>query len=1103
VTAASAVPATVENRPGLPAIAYRIGTFATFRQAILDQLSQTPQLAALATRVSDDYTITAIELWSAVADVVTFYQERTANEAFLGTSTLRDSLLRIVRLVGYELRGGAAATTNLAFTLEPGARALIPAGTRVQSVPGQGETPQKFETLADLAGDGRLNRLRIGPRTAGISPTGQGSTGATVAPDAAALQAASSLGPGSRLMMYSATAVEVLTVRSVQVHDDLLAIDWVLPIAGAGFVGAYDGGDPASRIYRLGRSFHLFGFDTPPSVVTSQLKIAADPTSAYLDTATSNFSLHGDGTANNQLSFDARYDGLKSGATLLAVASLGSGAALLTKAIPLSVTAVGERHVTRNATSTSSGSVTAARTGTITQVTVDDGTATSTKLTNLLNAFGASGDIRDVVVYELLGDPLRFWGLSQAAMMAPETIHIAGERVGWSSVEVARTIEKGLYKPGIVIDVADIAVGRSVIVSAGAGAPPIAATVVSISLLADSLAFSPDPSSASTISQLGLAPDQTMPVTAWMSAPLTSPVSLNAQRQLEVTIGALPPQLVTLDRTLPASATVAQVAAGLQSAIRAALPDAPTFARALAWEHRQTIVIVPGVPGDRLAFSPAADDAATIVTVGLDPGRARFLDGVVSGPVAPLAGHVVNGAIQIALGASAPAKWLVFVNIPASPAAAAAALAAAIAYQFVVQTKETVDGRIVVLPLRFSQAARAFIRLELDVQAHALLDSGTAVLLGNVAPASHGETVHDEIVGDGDAAQAFQRFTLKKKPVTLVPAAVPGGVKSSLQLLVNGVKWTEVPSLYGRGPRDRVFTSRLADDGTTTLLFGDGLTGSRLPTGRANVVARYRQGLGVAGRVAAAKLTTPLDRPTGVKGVTNPTAADGGADPETIDSARVNAPGTIRTFGRAVSLRDFEDTALVAGEVGKASASWVWTGDRRAIHLTIAAQGGGAFSADGLKRIRETLAAERDPNHRLLIDNCLRVAVIIDASIVVDDDHVTADVLAAAQASVLDAMSFDRRRFAEPVYLSDLFRVLQNVEGLQSADVNVLDLKSIDATFRASHGLDPSLGHLQSRLLMLPARPGATTVAVLPAEIAWIEAPATDLTLRATGGLSR
>ena len=254
--------------------------------------------------------------------------------------------------------------------------------------------------------------------------------------------------------------------------------------------------------------------------------------------------------------------------------------------------------------------------------------------------------------------------------------------------------------------------------------------------------------------------------------------------------------------------------------------------------------------------------------------------------------------------------------------------------------------------------------------------------------------------------------------------------------------------------------------------------------------------------MAARKLTTLLDRPTGLKGATNPTAADGGADPETLARARTSAPGTVRTFGRAVSLRDFEDAALLAGEVAKVAAAWVWAGDRRVIHLTVAGQHGTTFSADGRSRLVTTLGTERDPNRRLQLNNYVAVPIMVDASIVVDDRHVAEDVLGAARAALLEALSFDRRQLAEPVFLSDIMRILQEVEGVESVDVDTLDYKNAAAGFRAEHAVDESLGPLQTRLLMLPARYSGSEGKVLPAELATVDVAAMDITLRASGGLA-
>jgi hypothetical protein len=1081
-----------ENRPWLSAVAYRIGTFATFRKAIVDELSHTPELAGLTARVSDDYTITAIELWVAVADVLTFYQERIANEAFLRTATLRDSVLRLVRLIDYQLSSGAAATTQLAFTLDTGAKALIPAGTRSQSVPGEGEKPQKFETLAALLADARLNRLRLFPTAGAASPTSIGTAAAIIAPDADAIANAATLAAGDRVILYAPTALEILTVRDVKPSDDVMTVRWQTPISSSAFTGAYDASDATRRAYKLGRSFHLFGFDAPEVVVVPAQSNPADATTTYLTQAKTNFSLHGDGTTATQISLDARYTGLKPGAIVLAVSTVAGA----TRAIPFMVESAGESLVKRTAASIPTilkplVVIVTSQSGTVSQLTLIQLGAQS--LANLL----PTDDIRDVVIHELTGDALRFWPHAYPHIVASSDVYLPGRRNGWSSIEVGRTIEKGAYKPGTSICVTDLPAGRAVLLTDARNGAPIAATVVAASLTGLDLSFAPTDTDAVTVAKLGLAPGEVTPITALVSAQLASSVPIPAAlRELQVTIGTLPPQTISLAASLPSPATLAQVAAAMQTAIRAALRTTPSFSQACVYAMPfNSIAVVPGMASDRVSIAPSTSDPATVVALGFDSGRVRWLDGLMSAKIAVPAAFF-TGHVRVRVGIDPPTD-LPFGLAPAN----VQSIANAIAFTWGLGAAARDDDRLIVLPHAPTHEPRSFVHLSLDLDGNVGLDAATAMLLGNVAPASHGETVHNEIVGDGDASLAFQRFALKKKPLSYVPAATAGGVASSLTLLVNGVRWSEVPTLYGASPLDPVYITRIGEDGTTTVHFGDGTTGARVPTGRQNIVATYRQGLGIAGRVGAAKITALLDRPTGVKNVVNLVAADGGADPETMDKAREAAPGTVRTFGRAVSLRDFQDTALMAGEVAKAAATWVWAGERRAIHLTIAAQGGATFSADGLKRTAATLLSEREPNHKLLIDNYTAVAVLIDASILVDARYVTADVLAAARTALLFDLAFDRRRFAQPVYLSEIFAVLQNVAGVVAVDVNTLDLKSTDPTFRAAHGIDPALGQPQPHLLMLPARPAGTGT-VLPAELAWVEVPAQDVILRATGGLS-
>ena len=53
-----------------------------------------------------------------MCDILTFYQERIANEAYLRTATERVSIGELAKLIGYKLRPGLAASVALAFTID-------------------------------------------------------------------------------------------------------------------------------------------------------------------------------------------------------------------------------------------------------------------------------------------------------------------------------------------------------------------------------------------------------------------------------------------------------------------------------------------------------------------------------------------------------------------------------------------------------------------------------------------------------------------------------------------------------------------------------------------------------------------------------------------------------------------------------------------------------------------------------------------------------------------------------------------------------------------------------------------------------------------------
>jgi predicted phage baseplate assembly protein len=332
------------------------------------------------------------------------------------------------------------------------------------------------------------------------------------------------------------------------------------------------------------------------------------------------------------------------------------------------------------------------------------------------------------------------------------------------------------------------------------------------------------------------------------------------------------------------------------------------------------------------------------------------------------------------------------------------------------------------------------------------IDAAGAIMLGNLVQASHGETVTGELLGSGDASIPGQRFPLAKPPVTHIPhPGSPHGGQSTLVVRVNGVQWTEREWLYGAGPDDHVFVVELDDDGKYYVRFGDGVIGARVPSG-ARVEADYRTGLGTAGNVGAGALKVPLTHPKGLQSVSNPIAAAGGADPETLEQARANAPNTVRTFERIVSLEDVEDQARANALVAKAHAVWVTVGAELGVRLTVAGPDGAQLGADQLQELQADLDARRDPNRPLQIVAYTPVALSVTVRLIaMQADLRPDDVQAAAEKALLAHFAFDVRQFGQTVHLSEVFVATQGATGVLGLDVDALTLT--DPAERAAHFL--------------------------------------------------
>jgi hypothetical protein len=213
-------------------------------------------------------------------------------------------------------------------------------------------------------------------------------------------------------------------------------------------------------------------------------------------------------------------------------------------------------------------------------------------------------------------------------------------------------------------------------------------------------------------------------------------------------------------------------------------------------------------------------------------------------------------------------------------------------------------------------------------------------VLLNTTMATQSVTLRNEVLGSSDGSKN-QKFRATRAPILEGPrlevrepelpsaaeqhavreyggdeaiAIVPDEVGRPREVWV---QWLETPDFYGSGPRDRHYA---LDHLTGEIRFGDGLAGLIPPVGAGNLrLTQYRTGGGDAanrpvGAIVQLKTTVPY-----VDKVTNYEAAAGGADAESLGSLIERAPRSIRHNGRAVTVEDFEDVALLASpEVARA-----------------------------------------------------------------------------------------------------------------------------------------------------------------------------------------
>ena len=367
-----------------------------------------------------------------------------------------------------------------------------------------------------------------------------------------------------------------------------------------------------------------------------------------------------------------------------------------------------------------------------------------------------------------------------------------------------------------------------------------------------------------------------------------------------------------------------------------------------------------------------------------------------------------------------------------------------------------------------------------------------SLALGNIVLADHGETIHDEDLGEvpkppapfavrehvvGECCNPAPplvrpprfRPLLAQTPLThgfdfaalLDPpadaprdfwsaaalrtldarAATPQIVRLAGALDAQVDDWTVQRDLLGSDGQAPEFTVEVRDDGRAQLRFGDGTHG-RIPDERTHFTASYRVGGGVAGNLGAGILNHAVLAPAlAIEAITNPMPAFGGTDPEDIEVARRDAPQAFRTQQRAVTAADYAAVSERRADVQRAAATFRWTGSWYTVFVTADRVGGAAVDDPFETALRSDLERFRMAGYDLEVDAPRFVPLDLELHICVKPGHFRSQVLAVVRDVLSSAQLADGRlgifhpdnfTFGQPVYASRVVAAAQAVEGVEA-----------------------------------------------------------------------
>src|SRR5437899_5106682 len=116
--------AQITQITGGPVVDYMARDYESLLKAMYDLIpTKLPQWTDFANEA--DFGNVLLELFAHIGDILSYYQDRVANESFLGTARTRRSVIEHLRLIGYELGTAAPAAATLSLSVPASVTAAV------------------------------------------------------------------------------------------------------------------------------------------------------------------------------------------------------------------------------------------------------------------------------------------------------------------------------------------------------------------------------------------------------------------------------------------------------------------------------------------------------------------------------------------------------------------------------------------------------------------------------------------------------------------------------------------------------------------------------------------------------------------------------------------------------------------------------------------------------------------------------------------------------------------------------------------------------------------------------------------------------------------